>query len=93
MVLEPPCATFSLARRPALRNSDQPEGFNAEDFKTNEGNYFGLACCILCLSQWAWNSQLMGTCGLRIGGCLFFISVVIRLLLRGVDIFGLGPFT
>ena len=59
MVREPPCTTFSVARRPALRNADKPEAFNVEDFKTNEGNLFGLACYILALAQWARGNELL----------------------------------
>ena len=59
MVLEPPCTTFSLARRPALRNSHEPEGFDAEVFKTNEGNNFGLICCMLCIAQWTSGNEYL----------------------------------
>ena len=59
MILEPPCTTFSLAQRPALRNSHEPEGFDAEVFKTNEGNIFGLLCCIPCLAQWTSGNEYL----------------------------------
>ena len=59
MMLEPPCTTFSLARHPSLRNADVPEGHDSLDFKTNEGNLFGLTCGILCLAQWACGNEFM----------------------------------
>ena len=51
-VLEPPCTTFSLARKPGLRDSRSPEGYNVGEPKTHAGNLLGLLCCILCLCQW-----------------------------------------
>ena len=45
--IEPPCATFSVMRRPALRSKECPYGFNLEDEKTLTGNVLcvrGLQC-------------------------------------------------
>ena len=41
-MLEPPCTTFSIMRRPALRDIDQPYGFDPRDPQTRDGNI--LAC-------------------------------------------------
>ena len=39
----PPCTTFSLARKPALRSKQCPYGFDPRDPKTREGNQIGRA--------------------------------------------------
>lgn len=41
-VLEPPCTTFSIMRRPRLRSREKPLGFRPRDEKTHTGNM--LAC-------------------------------------------------
>ena len=38
IALEPPCTTFSIMRRPALRSKRVPLGFNTRDPKTRLGN-------------------------------------------------------
>ena len=43
----PPCTTFSVARRPALRDLDHPYGFNPEEAKTKEGARLFLRCLAL----------------------------------------------
>ena len=49
MTLEPPCTTFSLARKPGLRDMDQAEGYDAADLLTNAGNVIGIMCvCFAC---------------------------------------------
>ena len=99
MILEPPCTTFSLARRPALRNSHEPEGFDAEGLKTNEGNIFGLLCCILCLAQWtSGNEYLMeqsayGHMRVTIWWLLVLHLGATLLSLHGADTFGQGRST
>ena len=42
IMLEPPCTTFSIIRRPALRSKTQPYGFQPHEEKTQTGN--SLAC-------------------------------------------------
>ena len=42
IMLEPPCTTFSIIRRPALRSKTQPYGFQPLEDKTQTGN--SLAC-------------------------------------------------
>lgn len=37
-MLEPPCTTFSIMRRPALRSADAPFGFDPQDPQTRDGN-------------------------------------------------------
>ena len=37
-ICEPPCTTFSLMRRPALRSKEFPYGFNPLDAQTSDGN-------------------------------------------------------
>lgn len=37
-IVEPPCTTFSIMRRPALRNQEFPFGFDVCDEQTNDGN-------------------------------------------------------
>lgn len=39
--VEPPCTTYSIMRRPALRNLDFPYGFNPDDPQTADGNQLG----------------------------------------------------
>ena len=38
LMVEPPCTTFSIMRRPALRDRDFPFGFDVEDPQTIDGN-------------------------------------------------------
>ena len=40
-MIEPPCTTFSVMRRPALRDRDHPYGFNPFEEKTRIGNKLG----------------------------------------------------
>ena len=40
-MIEPPCTTFSVMRRPALRNADFPYGFDPQEAKTKVGNELG----------------------------------------------------
>ena len=40
-MIEPPCTTFSVMRRPALRDRDFPFGFNPHDEQTEAGNILG----------------------------------------------------
>ena len=40
-MIEPPCTTFSIMRRPALRDLDFPFGFNPDDEQTKVGNVLG----------------------------------------------------
>ena len=37
-MVEPPCTTFSIMRRPALRDVDSPFGFQVDDPQTAHGN-------------------------------------------------------
>lgn len=37
-MLEPPCTTFSIMRRPALRSAEAPFGFDPRDPQTRDGN-------------------------------------------------------
>ena len=37
-MIEPPCTTFSIMRRPALRSKEKPFGFNPSDVQTKTGN-------------------------------------------------------
>ncbi len=39
--VEPPCTTFSIMRRPALRDKYRPYGYDPSDPQTNDGNTFG----------------------------------------------------
>lgn len=41
VLLEPPCAAFSIIRRPALRSKFVPFGFDTEDTQTATGNLLG----------------------------------------------------
>ena len=60
IVCEPPCTTYSIIRRPALRSKAMPMGFNTADDKTLTGNR--LACR---------GSQLMKIAGVnRVAGLL-----------------------
>ena len=60
IVCEPPCTTYSIIRRPALRSKHKPMEFNVEDEKTLAGNT--LACR---------GSQLMKVAGVnRVAGLL-----------------------
>ena len=47
----PPCTTFSLARKPALRSKRVPYGFDAKEPKTVEGNRLFLRCLTLLRLQ------------------------------------------
>ena len=38
LMIEPPCTTFSIMRRPALRDSSHPFGFYPREEKTQDGN-------------------------------------------------------
>ena len=38
IITEPPCTTFSVMRRPALRDRDHPFGFEPQHPQTNDGN-------------------------------------------------------
>ena len=40
-MIEPPCTTFSVMRRPPLRDVNCPFGFNPEDPQTQDGNILG----------------------------------------------------
>ena len=39
--VEPPCTTYSIMRRPALRDKNHPYGFNPADPQTADGNFLG----------------------------------------------------
>ena len=41
VMIEPPCTTFSIMRKPALRSSAFPFGFNLEDLQTSLGTRLG----------------------------------------------------
>ena len=41
-MVEPPCTTFSIMRRPALRSADEPYGFFPHEEKTHVGNVLSL---------------------------------------------------
>ena len=51
LFLEPPCTTCSLARKPGLRDSRTPWGFDLSCHITNTGTFFGVACLVLALLQ------------------------------------------
>ena len=76
MGLEPPCTSFSLARKPQMRDSDFPEGYFPADQKTNDGNLIALLCELLCLAQWAVGNELLleqpGYGHLRFTSCWIF---------------------
>ena len=38
LMIEPPCTTFSIMRRPALRDASHPFGFSPHEEKTQDGN-------------------------------------------------------
>ena len=51
LMVEPPCTTFSVMRRPALRSRSQPYGFDVLDEQTMDGNILahrGLQLLWLC---------------------------------------------
>ena len=50
-VLEPPCTSFSLARKPGVRDMDFPEGYYPEDETTLLGTILGMLCMVLALAQ------------------------------------------
>ena len=58
-VLEPPCTTFSLARKPGLRDSNTPEGYDVCEAINHAGNLMGLLCCTFCLFQWSTDSEFL----------------------------------
>jgi hypothetical protein len=41
LLLEPPCTTFSIMRRPALRSKSCPFGFDVDNAQTSTGNLLG----------------------------------------------------
>ena len=41
-MLEPPCTSFSIMRRPPLRSVSKPYGFNVQDRQTRDGNILTL---------------------------------------------------
>jgi len=45
IMLEPPCTTYSIIRRPALRSKDVPFGFRPEEEKTKVGNQLAARAC------------------------------------------------
>lgn len=47
IMVEPPCTTFSIIRRPALRSRDAPYGHNPAEEKTHIGNVLGCRACQL----------------------------------------------
>ena len=47
IVCEPPCTTFSIIRRPALRSKTCPLGFEPQEEKTQTGNILGSKACQL----------------------------------------------
>ena len=47
IMVEPPCTTFSIIRRPALRSRDAPYGYNPAEEKTHVGNVLGCRACQL----------------------------------------------
>ena len=59
MCLEPPCTSFSLARKPQMRYSGFPEGYYPADQKMNDGIMCSLLCALLCLAQWAAGNSLL----------------------------------
>ena len=50
LVLEPPCTTFSLARRPPLRGSRHPEGYDLAERLTHIGNLLEIMCALFALA-------------------------------------------
>ena len=59
LVLEPPCTTFSLARKPGVRDMSYPEGFYPDDHATLLGTLLGLVCMVLALSQWVVGNEYL----------------------------------
>ena len=56
----PPCTTCSLARKPGLRDSRIPWGFDLLCHITKSGTMFGIACLVLALLQTlVWNTFLL----------------------------------
>ena len=51
--LGPPCTTFSLARKPALRSKARPHGFRPREALTRMGNSLFLRCLALVQRQTA----------------------------------------
>ena len=47
IMVEPPCTTFSIIRRPALRSRDEPYGFQPRETKTLVGNTLAARACQL----------------------------------------------
>ena len=45
ILLEPPCATFSVMRRPPLRDRIHPFGFDTSDRQTEDGNILAHRSC------------------------------------------------
>ena len=45
IMLEPPCTTYSIIRRPALRSKDVPFGFRPDEEKTKVGNQLAARAC------------------------------------------------
>eukprot|EP00972_Heterocapsa_arctica_P026671 3926262-Heterocapsa_arctica.AAC.1 len=48
----PPCTTFSIARKPALRSKERPLGFTPLEEKTIEGNVLLYRCLLILLAVW-----------------------------------------
>ena len=51
LLLETPCTTCSLARKPALRSTALPCGLDLDCERMNAGSYFAVACLALALVQ------------------------------------------
>ena len=51
LFLEPLCTTCSLARKPGLRDSRTPWGFDLLCHTTNSGTMFGIACLVMAFLQ------------------------------------------
>lgn len=45
VMLEPPCSTYSIIRRPALRSKEIPFGFDPQEEKTQVGNQLAARAC------------------------------------------------
>ena len=56
VLCEPPCTTFSVMRRPALRDKAHPLGFNPHDEQTACGNE--LACRSLQIAKVCWHNRV-----------------------------------
>ena len=59
ILLEPPCTSFSLARKPQMRDSHFPEGYDTADQRTHDGNMFALLCVLLCWAQWCVGNEFL----------------------------------